>query len=82
MKKRIGILLFILTFVVEIVLCTILFNRIESYKIDSVKIATLVHDLGAGRKKKSDRIDYAVGVVLNKTIGDKITIGEGYISLR
>ncbi len=45
-------------------------------KIDSVKIATLVHDLGAGRKKKSDRIDYAVGVVLNKTIGDKITIGD------
>ena len=44
--------------------------------IDSVKIATLVHDLGAGRKKKSDKIDYAVGVTLNKTIGDKVNKGE------
>ncbi len=44
--------------------------------IDSVKIATLVHDLGAGRKKKSDKIDYAVGVTLNKTIGDKVNVGD------
>ena len=44
--------------------------------IDSIKIATLVHSLGAGRNKKSDKIDYAVGVVLNKTVGEKIKYGE------
>lgn len=38
MKKRIGILLFILTFIIEIVLCTILFNSIKSVKIDTVKV--------------------------------------------
>jgi len=45
-------------------------------KIDSVKIATLVHDLGAGRNKKTDRIDYAVGVTLNKVVGEKVNIGD------
>jgi len=38
MKKRIGILLFVLTFVMEIVLCSILFNRIDTFKIDTVKV--------------------------------------------
>lgn len=44
--------------------------------IDSLKLATLVYDLGAGRHKKTDKIDYAVGVVLNKTIGEKVRAGE------
>ncbi len=45
-------------------------------KIDSLKLATLVYDLGAGRHKKTDRIDYAVGVSLNKTIGQRVREGE------
>ena len=56
MKKRIGILLFILTFVVEIVLCTILFNRIESYKIDSVKINECVKSI-EDNYNNSDKYD-------------------------
>ena len=44
--------------------------------ISSLKIATLVHELGAGRRKKTDKIDYAVGIKLNKSIGDKVNIGE------
>ena len=45
-------------------------------KVDSLKLAKLVYDLGAGRHKKTDKIDYAVGVILNKTIGSKVTKGE------
>ena len=41
-----------------------------------MKISKLVFDLGAGRKKKKDKIDYAVGVVLNKTLGDKVEKGD------
>ena len=45
-------------------------------KIDSLRLSKLVFDLGAGRKKKKDKIDYAVGVVLNKTLGDKVEKGD------
>ena len=44
--------------------------------VNSQKISQLVFDLGAGRVKKTDKIDYAVGVVLNKTIGQKVMKGE------
>ncbi len=44
--------------------------------IDSLSIAKLVYDLGAGRHKKTDNIDYAVGVTLNKTIGEKVIKGD------
>ena len=40
--------------------------------IDSNLIAELVFNLGAGRVKKTDPVDYAVGVTLNKVIGDKV----------
>ena len=45
-------------------------------KIDALKLSQLVFDLGAGRKKKTDKIDYAVGVMLNKSIGYKVNKGE------
>ena len=44
--------------------------------IDSLKLSQLVFDLGAGRVKKTDGIDYAVGVILNKTIGQRVAKGE------
>ena len=44
--------------------------------IDSLKLSQLVFDLGAGRVKKTDSIDYATGVILNKTIGQKVMKGE------
>ena len=44
--------------------------------IDSNLIAELVFNLGAGRVKKTDPVDYAVGVTLNKVIGDKVKEGE------
>ena len=45
-------------------------------KIDSHALSKLVFDLGAGRVKKSDKIDYAVGVILKKNIGSRVHIGE------
>ena len=45
-------------------------------KIDSHKLAKLVFDLGSGRVKKTDKIDYGCGVVLNKTIGNKVYEGD------
>lgn len=44
--------------------------------IDSNLIAELVFNLGAGRIKKTDSIDYSVGVTLNKVIGDKVKEGD------
>ena len=45
-------------------------------KIDPHTIAKLVFDLGAGRHRKTDLIDYAVGVTLIKTIGSRVREGE------
>jgi thymidine phosphorylase len=45
-------------------------------EINCDEIAQLVFDLGAGRKKKTDKIDYACGVILNKQLGEKVNKGE------
>jgi pyrimidine-nucleoside phosphorylase len=45
-------------------------------KVDALKIAKACKVLGAGREKKEDQIDHAVGIVLNKKIGHQIEEGE------
>lgn len=40
--------------------------------IDVHTLSKLVFDLGAGRVHKTDKVDYSVGVVLNKTVGSKV----------
>lgn len=45
-------------------------------KIDALKQAQLVFDLGAGRVKKTDKIDYACGIVIDKSIGSKVKKGD------
>ena len=40
--------------------------------IDTMKLANLVKDLGAGRENKNDQIDHTVGVELFKHINDKV----------
>lgn len=37
--------------------------------------------LGGGRQKTSDKIDFAVGFIMNKKIGDKVTKGESLVTL-
>lgn len=44
--------------------------------IDALELSQLVFDLGAGRVKKTDKIDYAVGVTINKPIGSRVRKGD------
>lgn len=45
-------------------------------QIDSNILGNLVFNLGAGRKKKTDKINYNVGFKINKTIGSKVMKGD------
>ena len=53
-------------------------SRTEGYitDIDTLKLAELCNDLGAGRKVKEDIINPKVGIKLLKTINEKVDIGE------
>lgn len=44
--------------------------------IDPYGVAMAAMRLGAGRAKAEDKVDHAVGVVLVKTVGEKVTRGE------
>ena len=44
--------------------------------IDTMKLAELCNDLGAGRKEKDDVINHKVGIKLLKSITDKVSIGD------
>lgn len=45
-------------------------------KLDAQKIGEASMNLGAGRKKKEDNIDFAVGITLEKKISHKVEGGE------
>jgi pyrimidine-nucleoside phosphorylase len=45
-------------------------------QIDAREVALTAVDLGAGREKKGDPIDHAVGVIVHTNIGDRIRTGE------
>ena len=45
-------------------------------KIKALNLGKLSVTLGAGRLAKEDAIDYSVGIVLKKHIGDHINIGD------
>jgi pyrimidine-nucleoside phosphorylase len=45
-------------------------------KIDAEKVGIASMVLGAGRKKKEDRIDHRVGIIVEKKIGDSVKKGE------
>ncbi len=45
-------------------------------EIDAREVALTALDLGAGREKKGDPIDHAVGVVVHTNIGDRIEAGD------
>ncbi|MCR5684676.1 MAG: pyrimidine-nucleoside phosphorylase [Lachnospiraceae bacterium] len=47
---------------------------VRSIKTDDVGIASLI--LGGGREKKEDVIDHAVGLIIEKKIGDPVKKGE------
>lgn len=60
-------------------------KKIEEFKaerdgyvsfIDTEKVGTASMLLGAGRKKKEDKIDHSVGIVVEKKLGDFVEKGE------
>ena len=58
-------------------------SKKEGYinKIDASKIGKIACYLGAGRIKKEDKIDYTVGIILDKKVSEKVKEKEiiGYI---
>ncbi len=50
-------------------------------KLDAIEVAKCAKLLGAGRDKKTDKIDYCAGVSLNKKAGDYVDKGETLASL-
>lgn len=55
----------------------------EGYLIDlnSLELAKLSSNLGSGRKNKEDKIDYSVGIIINKNINDKVNIDDTILTL-
>ncbi len=47
---------------------------ISAIQTDTIGMCAL--ELGAGRMKKEDVIDYSAGIILNKKIGDKVSKGD------
>ncbi|MCK9199017.1 MAG: pyrimidine-nucleoside phosphorylase, partial [Bacilli bacterium] len=45
-------------------------------KIDTESIGIAAMNLGAGREKKEDKIDYQAGIIINKKCGDYIKVGD------
>ena len=45
-------------------------------KINAYNMGIIARDLGAGRIEKNDKIDYTVGIVLNKTLGSRVKKNE------
>lgn len=55
----------------------------EGYLIDlnSLELAKLSSNLGSGRKNKEDKIDYSAGIIINRNINDKVSIGDTILTL-
>lgn len=49
--------------------------------IDALKIAKACKLLGAGREKKTDSIDYSIGIYLNKKSGEYVEVEEIYATI-
>lgn len=49
--------------------------------LHSLEIAKLSSNLGSGRKTKEDKIDYSAGIIINKSINDKVNVGDTILTL-
>lgn len=49
--------------------------------IDTSKLGNIVKNIGGGRLKKDDEIDYTVGIILNKTVGDLVFENEELLKI-
>jgi len=44
--------------------------------IDTEEIGEALVIMGGGRNKKEDKIDYSVGIIVNKKVGDFVSVGD------
>jgi len=51
-------------------------SRVEA---DEMGVASML--LGGGRQKADDKLDYAVGIMMNKKVGDKVEAGEPLLTI-
>lgn len=49
--------------------------------IDALEIGLTAADLGAGRKKKSDPVDHAVGLIVHHNVGERVEPGEPLLTI-
>jgi len=49
--------------------------------LSSLELARASMQLGAGRKTKEDAIDYSAGIIVNKNINDRVSIGDTVLTL-
>ena len=49
--------------------------------IDALELGKLSMSLGAGRCNLDDKIDYGAGIILNKTVGSNVEIGDTLMTL-
>jgi len=50
-------------------------------QLNALDVGMASIDLGAGRERKGDPIDYAVGVIVHKKVGDSVSKGEPMFTL-
>ncbi|MCC7449734.1 MAG: pyrimidine-nucleoside phosphorylase [Anaerolineae bacterium] len=50
-------------------------------QLNALQVGMASIDLGAGRERKEDTIDHAVGLIVHKKVGDPITAGEPTFTL-
>jgi len=51
------------------------------HSVNALKIGLLARELGAGRKKITDSVDYKAGIILNKKVGDPVEKGESLVEV-
>lgn len=49
--------------------------------LSSLELSKLSMHLGAGRQTKEDTIDYSAGIIINKTLNDKVSVGDTLLTL-
>jgi thymidine phosphorylase len=50
--------------------------------IDAMALALVTLDLGAGRKELDDKIDHAVGMILDAQVGEWVEDGEAWVTVQ
>ncbi len=50
-------------------------------QLDALAVGLTATELGAGRKRKGEAVDHAVGVVLHKKIGDRVARGDSLATI-